>query len=285
MKDPHPERNDPLQPSAPHAEEKFRELLDLVARLRSPEGCPWDRSQKKEDIGRYLIEEAYEVLEALDGASPEELREELGDLLFQILFLARIAEESGEYDMAAVLGEINEKMIRRHPHVFGDAQVANVDAVRANWEQIKKEVEHKGKGEPRLTDGLPRTLSTLARTQRITARASAVGFDWGNAAEVLKKVDEELAEFRVALEAGNQAAMKEEAGDLLFTLVNLCRFAGADAEAALRASLGKFTKRFAYIEQALAKRGKTPAEATLAEMDGLWDEAKNKKNDGDPESR
>ena len=141
------------------------------------------------------------------------------------------------------------------------------------------------KESPASREGLPRTLSTLARTQRITARASAVGFDWGNATEVLKKVEEELSEFRAALEAGNQAAMKEEVGDLLFTLVNLCRFAGADAEAALRASLGKFTKRFAYIEQALAKRGKTPAEATLAEMDGLWDEAKNKKNDGDPESR
>jgi len=285
MKDPHPERIDPLQPSAPHAEEKFRELLDLVARLRSPEGCPWDRSRKKEDIGRYLIEEAYEVLEALDGASPDEIREELGDLLFQILFLARIAEEAGEFDIVAVLGEIIEKMIRRHPHVFGDAQVANVEAVRANWEQIKKEVEHKGKGEARLTKGLPRTLSTLARTQRITARASTVGFDWGNATEVLKKVDEELSEFRVALEAGDQAAMKEEAGDLLFTLVNLCRFTGADAETALRASLGKFTKRFAYIEQKLAERGKTPAKATLAEMDGLWNEAKNKKNDRDPENQ
>ena len=265
-----------MQSSAPHAEENFRELLDLVARLRSPEGCPWDRSQKREDLGRYLIEEAYEVLEALDGDSPEELREEFGDLLFQILFLARIAEEEGKFDMKAVIGGITEKMIRRHPHVFGGAHVANVEAVRANWDQIKKELEHKGDGEPRLCDGIPRSLSTLARTQRITERASAVGFDWEDTAAVLKKVEEELAEFRVALEAGNQAAMKEEAGDLLFTLVNLCRFAGADAEAALRGSLGKFTKRFAQIEQALADRGKTPAESTLAEMDGLWNEIKNK---------
>ena len=204
------------------------------------------------------------------------LREELGDLLFQILFLARITEEEGDFDMTDVLGEINKKMIRRHPHVFGDAQAASVDTVRENWEQIKKEVEHKGKGEPRLTDGLSRNLSALARTQLITARASAVGFDWDSAAEVLKKVEEELSEFRTALEAGNQAAMKEEVGDLLFTLVNLCRFAGADAEAALRASLGKFTRRFAYIEQTLAKRGITPAEATLAEMDALWNEVKKK---------
>ena len=176
-----------MQPSAPHAEAKFRELLDLVARLRSPEGCPWDRAQNKEDIGRYLIEEAYEVLEALHSASKEELCEELGDLLFQILFLARIAEEAEEFDMTAVLGAIIEKMIRRHPHVFGDTQIATVEAVRTNWEKIKKKVEHKGKGSPRIIDGIPRSLSTLARTQRITARASAVGFDWGNTADVLKK--------------------------------------------------------------------------------------------------
>jgi len=237
MDDPNPEKNNSAQPSAPHAEIHFRELLDLVARLRSPGGCPWDRSQKSEDLGRYLIEEAYEVLEALDGGSPDELCEELGDLLFQILFLARIAEEEGNFDMKAVIGGITEKMVRRHPHVFGDAKAANVETVRANWDQIKKELEHKGDGEPRLCDGIPRSLSTLARTQRITERASAVGFDWEDTASVLKKVEEELAEFRVALEAGNEAAMKAEAGDLLFTLVNLCRFAGADAEAALRASL------------------------------------------------
>jgi tetrapyrrole methylase family protein/MazG family protein len=280
MSDPHSERTDPLQPSAPHAEEKFRELVDLVAKLRSPEGCPWDRSQNKEDIGRYLIEEAYEVLEALDGASSEELLEELGDLLFQILFLARIAEEAGEFDMAAVLGAIIEKMIRRHPHVFGDTQVANVEAVRANWDQIKKEVEHKGKGMPRIGEGISRSLSTLAKAQLISARASKVGFDWQNSAAVLKKVEEELAEFRTALEAGNQTAMKGEAGDLLLTLVNLCRFVSVDAEAALRTSLGKFTQRFAYIEQELADRGRTPAESTLAEMDGFWNEAKNKEEEG-----
>jgi tetrapyrrole methylase family protein/MazG family protein len=266
-----------LQPSSPHAEEKFRELVDLVAKLRSAEGCPWDRSQNKEDIGRYLIEEAYEVLEALDGASSGELLEELGDLLFQILFLARITEEAGEFDMAAVLGAIIEKMIRRHPHVFGTVKATSVDAIRANWDQIKKDVEHKGKEEPRLSDGIPRSLSTLAKAQLIGARASTVGFDWENTAAVLKKVEEELAEFRTALEVGNQAAIKGEAGDLLFTLVNLCRFVGVDAEAALRTSFGKFTTRFAYIEQALAEQGRTPEESTLTEMDRLWNEAKKKK--------
>jgi tetrapyrrole methylase family protein/MazG family protein len=277
------ERNDTLKHSAPQAEEQFRDLLNLVARLRSPEGCPWDRSQNKGDIGRYLIEEAYEVLEALEGDSSDELREELGDLLFQILFLARITEEEGDFSMTDVLSEIHKKMIRRHPHVFGDAQAASVDTIRENWAQIKKEVEHKGEGEPSLTEGLSRNLSALARTQLITARASAVGFDWDSAAEVLKKVEEELSEFRTALEAGNQTAINEEVGDLLFTLVNLCRFAGADAEAALRASLGKFTRRFAYIEKTLAKQGITPAEATLDEMDALWNEVKKEKLRKDPE--
>jgi tetrapyrrole methylase family protein/MazG family protein len=284
MNDPNPEKNDSVQPSAPHAEEHFRELLDLVARLRSPRGCPWDRSQKSKDLGRYLIEEAYEVLEALDGDSPDELREELGDLLFQILFLARIAEEEGKFDIKAVIDGISEKMTRRHPHVFGSTTVDNIENVRSNWEQIKKEVEHKGEGDPRICEGIPRSLTTLARTQRITARASAVGFDLEDTVAVLKKVEEELAEFRAALETENSHAMKEEAGDLLFALVNLCRFAGADAEAALRASLGKFTKRFAQIEQTLAERGKTPSESTLAEMDGLWDEIKSKER-GSPDKK
>lgn len=274
-------RNDSLPPSDPSAERKFRKLLDLVARLRSPDGCPWDRAQGKEDIGRYLIEEAYEVLEALEKTTPEELREELGDLLFHILFLSRIAEEQGEFDIAAVLDGITAKMIRRHPHVFGDAKAADAEAVRRNWEQIKKEVEHKGLTAPSLADGLSRSLSTLAKAQQLTARASAVGFDWGSVAEVLDKLEEELAEFRSAAAARNREAMREEVGDLLFTLVNLCRFADADAEAALRASLDKFTRRFAYIEQALSRRGKTPAESDLAEMDGLWNEAKTKERKED----
>ena len=276
MTDPRTDSDNTPGPSAPRAEDKLRGLLDLVARLRAPGGCPWDRSQKKGDLGRYLIEEAYEVLEALDGESPDELREELGDLLFQILFLARIAEEEGVFDMTAVIGGITEKMVRRHPHVFGDARAASVETVRTNWDQIKKELEHKGDGAPRIFDGIPRSLSTLARAQRITERASAVGFDLEDTAAVLKKVEEELAEFRAALESGNSGAMKQEAGDLLLTLVNLCRFAGADAESALRASLGKFTKRFAQIEATLAERGKTPSESTLAEMYGLWDAIKKR---------
>ncbi|MHB9098875.1 MAG: nucleoside triphosphate pyrophosphohydrolase [Syntrophales bacterium] len=271
-----------MKPSTLQAEEKFRELLDLVARLRSPEGCPWDRSQKKEDIAHYLIEEAYEVLEALVAGSPPALMEELGDLLFQILFLARMAEEAGEFDVAGVLGAITEKMIRRHPHVFGDASAESVDEVRDNWERIKKEVEHKGTDDARLFDDIPRSLPTLAKAQRITARASEVGFDWSDTGEVLKKVDEELGEFRSALKEGDRKAMGEEAGDLIFTLVNLCRFAGVDAESALRGSLGKFTRRFAHIERELAAKGETPADSSLAEMDRLWNEAKKIPTEGKP---
>ena len=277
-----PERESRLKQSTGRAEEKFRELLDLIVRLRSAEGCPWDRSRTQADMAGYLIEEAYEVLEAIDGGTPAALKEELGDLLFQILFIARMTEEAGEFDIAAVLGAITDKMIRRHPHVFGDVRVDSVDAVRTNWEQIKKEQEHKGADTASLCDGIPRSLSTLAKAQRITARASEVGFDWNDTGGVLKKVNEELSEFREALAKDDRKAMGEEAGDLLFTLVNLCRFAGVDAEAALRISLGKFTRRFAHIERELAAEGKTPADSTLTEMDRLWNEAKKKPTEGAP---
>jgi tetrapyrrole methylase family protein/MazG family protein len=282
MNDPHSEKGDPAKPSASQAEEKFRVLLDLITRLRAPDGCPWDRSRTQADMAGYLMDEAYEVIEAIDGGSPPALKEELGDLLFQILFIARMAEEADEFDIAGVLVAITEKMIRRHPHVFGGTRADSVDAVRANWEQIKKEQEHKGVDKPSLCDGIPRSLSTLAKAQRITTRASEVGFDWSDTGEVLKKVDEELSEFRDALAKGDQKAMGEEAGDLLFTLVNLCRFTGVDAEAALRISLGKFTRRFAHIERQLAAHGKTPADSTLAEMDRLWNEAKKQSMEREP---
>ncbi|MHB8769882.1 MAG: nucleoside triphosphate pyrophosphohydrolase [Syntrophales bacterium] len=268
--------------SAAGAEANFRGLLDLIARLRSAEGCPWDRSRTLPDMARYLIDEAYEVVEAIDGDSPPAIREELGDLLFQILFIARMAEEAGDFDIAAVLAGISEKMIRRHPHVFGDVRVDSVEDVRLNWEQIKREQEHKGNDVSRLEQGIPRTLPTLAKVQLITGRAAKVGFDWSDAGGVLAKLDEEIDEFNRAREQGDRKALAEEAGDLLFTLVNLCRFAGVDAEAALRTSLGKFTRRFAYIERALAAEGRRPADATPAEMDRLWNEAKTEPTTGAP---
>jgi len=265
-----------MKPTAT-CEEKFRELLLLIARLREPDGCPWDRAQTKADIGRYLIEEAYEVIEALEGP-PDHLREELGDLLFQILFLARMAEEAGEFNIADLLAEITAKMVRRHPHVFGDATADSIEEVRTNWERIKADVEHKGAEGDSLTAGIQRSLSTLAKAQRITARASAAGFDWSDADGVLDKVEEELAEFRAALKTKQPEQMRDEAGDLIFTLVNLCRFIRVDAEEALRASLRKFTDRFSYIERKLAARGMTPRDSSQTEMDRIWEEAK--KNEG-----
>lgn len=255
-------------------EEKFGELLLLIARLRGPDGCPWDRAQTKPDIGRYLIEEAYEVLEALEGASPENVREELGDLLFQILFLARMAEEAGEFTTAGLLTEITAKMVRRHPHVFGNATVDGVEEVRKNWERIKADVEHKGTDGDSLTAGIPDSLPTLAKAQRIADRASSAGFDWPDADGVLEKVEEELAEFRAALKTKQPERVRDEAGDLIFTLVNLCRFVEVDAESALRASLRKFTARFTHMEQNLAARGMTLRDSSQAEMDRFWEEAK-----------
>lgn len=263
-----------MKVSAPQAETKLRELLEIIVRLRAPDGCPWDRSQKKGDIALYLIEEACEVLEALEGDSPEDLKEEIGDLLFQVLFLARIAEEAGEFDAASVLGAAAEKMIRRHPHVFGDARVGSIEEVRENWKRIKREVERRKPGSAGLLDGIPRSPSALAEAQRITARASEVGFDWKDASGVLQKVEEELGEFRAALAAGDRRQMAEEAGDLLFTLVNLCRFVRVDAEAALRISLEKFRRRFSRIESELTARGKTLAGASPVEMDRIWEESK-----------
>ncbi len=226
------------------------------------------------DIGRYLIEEAYEVLEALEGASPGNVQEELGDLLFQILFLARMAEDAGEFNMVDVLEGITAKMIRRHPHVFGDIKVDGVEEVRTHWERIKTEVEHKGQKESPICDGISRSLSKMAKAQRITARAAEAGFDWPDTAGVLEKVEEELAEFRAALEMKNPMRIQDEAGDLLLTLVNLCRFSRVDAETALRSSLRKFIDRFSHIERELAARGKTPKSSSPAEMNRIWDEAK-----------
>ena len=261
-----------MKPNPP-TEEKFRELLSLVARLRGPDGCPWDRAQTRPDIGLYLLEEAYEVIEALEGP-PAHLREELGDLLFHILLLARMAEEAGEFTTMDVLAEITAKMVRRHPHVFGNTTAESIEDVRVQWERIKADVEHKGEDKSSLTAGISRSLPTLAKAQQITARASKAGFDWPDAEGVLKKVEEELAEFRAALETKEPDRMRDEAGDLLFTLVNLCRFAKVDAEAALRSSLGKFTRRFSHVERELAARGKSPKESSQAEMDRIWEEAK-----------
>ena len=254
---------------------EFRRLLDIIQRLRSPQGgCPWDLKQKKEDLGRYLIEEAYELIDAIEAGDPAGQREEMGDLLFQILFLARIAEEKGEFGVPDVLKEIGDKMIRRHPHVFGSGKADTVDEVKSNWERIKQEQENK-KPEGALSS-LPRSLPSLLKAQIITEKAARLGFDWPDIQGVIMKVEEEVGELKAAVSAGDPAAVKGEIGDLLFSIVNLSRFAGVNADDSLKGAIDKFLRRFSYIEKKLAEKSSTPEAASLEEMDRLWDESKGK---------
>jgi tetrapyrrole methylase family protein/MazG family protein len=254
----------------------FQRIAEIIDRLRAPDGCLWDRQQKKGDVGRYLLEEAYEVIDAIEGGKSEALCEELGDVLFQILFLARISEEAGEFDISDVIDRISEKMIRRHPHVFGDTAVESVDEIRSNWENIKIHDEGKTDWKGSLIYKIPRSLPSLSRAKKITESASKVGFDWESKEGVLEKIEEELEELKAALGIEGASLIKEEIGDLLFSIVNLCRFTEVDPEEALRSSIAKFIKRFAFIEKSLKDEGKTPDEASLEEMDRLWDIAKSK---------
>ncbi|MCX7981682.1 MAG: nucleoside triphosphate pyrophosphohydrolase [Syntrophales bacterium] len=248
----------------------FSVLSNLIKTLRSPEGCPWDRTQKKADLGKYLINEAYEVLDAIESGDKIAFREELGDLLFQIVFLAVLAEEEGEFTLEEVVSHVKEKMVRRHPHVFGERAVDGVEEVKKNWELMKME---EGKS---LLNGTPRSLPALRRAQEITKRAARVGFDWPQIEGLWKKMDEELDELKQALAAQDKDKVELEVGDLLFTCVNLARFLQVEAEEALRNTTDRFVERFSYIEDRLKAKGKKLEEATLEEMDALWEEAKGK---------
>jgi tetrapyrrole methylase family protein/MazG family protein len=252
----------------------FQELLDIIARLRAPEGCLWDRRQKKSDVGKYLIEEAFEVLDAIESGAPGDLKEELGDLLFQILFIARITEEEGEFDILDVITDICEKMIRRHPHVFGDQKVENIEDIRANWEDIKQRVELKGGREGSLLCGVPLALPALLRAEKVTKEASKAGFDWEDMEGVIQKIDEEFNELKQALSSSNKDRIRDELGDLLLSFVNLGRFAGVNSEEALRFSTQKFIRRFKFIEDRFREEGRSLSGASLEEMDALWNEAK-----------
>jgi tetrapyrrole methylase family protein/MazG family protein len=257
------------------ATDRFEKLLALIERLRNPEGgCPWDIRQTKEDVGRYLLDETYEVLDAVGKDSPAALREELGDLLFMILFLARIAEEENLFGINGVLDDISAKMIRRHPHVFGETKVKDAAEVKRNWDQIKRDVEKRGDGDLSILARVPRTMPALMRAQKLTAEAAKVGFDWDSAQSVMAKVEEELGEFREALAKGDPDRVRDEIGDVLFSIVNLSRHLKVNSEEALRSTNRKFEERFLYIEERLRERGKDPASSTLEEMDALWEEAK-----------
>ena len=248
-------------------------LLALMAALRTPKtGCPWDLEQSFETIAPYTIEEAYEVADAIERGDLKGLQDELGDLLLQVVFHARMAEEAGKFDFADVVQAITEKLVRRHPHVFGDARDLNPDEVKVLWSKIKAD-ERRGKNERRTLDGVPLALPALARALKLQDKAAKVGFDWEKKSDVEAKVAEELADLAAAADA---AAAHEEIGDLLFALVNLARWLDVDPEGALRGANAKFERRFHAIEDALKIRGKTPAQSTLAEMDTLWNEAKKK---------
>jgi len=260
------------------AEERFGKLLALIETLRNPVGgCHWDIHQTKADVGRFLLDETCEVLDAVDRDSPAAMREELGDLLFMILFLARIAEEENLFGIEGILDEITAKMIRRHPHVFGDAQVEDAAEVKRNWDRIKRDVEKRGEGDASILARVPRAMPALLRAQKLTAEAAKVGFDWDSAQAVLAKIEEEMGELREALSGTNPERVRDEIGDLLFSVVNLSRHAKVNAEEALRATNRKFEERFLYIEEKLRAQGKDPASATLEEMDTLWEEAKRQK--------
>ncbi len=258
------------------AQRQLQELIALIKKLRAPDGCPWDQKQTKQDIGKYLLDESYEVLDALAENDARHIQEELGDLLFQILFIAEIASESGEFSLAEVMTAIREKMIRRHPHVFGDVRVNSVREVKENWQEIKKK-ERGGKDvENDLFSNIPRSLPALKRAQKITSIAARCGFDWENTDDVLKKLQEEIYELASARTSGDIQKIEEEMGDIFFTLVNLSRFLSIDAETATTGTINKFLRRFAYITEQLSARGQSLSDATLADMDALWNDAKEK---------
>ncbi|NKB66468.1 MAG: nucleoside triphosphate pyrophosphohydrolase [Candidatus Latescibacteria bacterium] len=252
----------------------FAELVDVMARLRAPDGCPWDREQTHETLKPYLLEEAYEVLEAIDEADDTELCAELGDVLLQVVFHAQVASEEGRFTVEDVGRAIVDKLIRRHPHVFGDVKVDGADQVVQNWEQIKK-TERQEKDRPdSLLDGIPKQLPALLRAQRAQSKVSRQGFDWDKIDGPLDKVEEEFAEVRQAWKEGTSQQVEEEVGDLLFALVNSARFLDVNPEDALRRSVAKFERRFRAIEAELEKRGKSVEEASIEEMDAIWDAVK-----------
>jgi tetrapyrrole methylase family protein/MazG family protein/ATP diphosphatase len=250
-------------------------LLQIMRRLRDPVGgCPWDLEQTFATIAPYTVEEAYEVADAIERGDLGDLRDELGDLLFQTVFHAQMAQEQGQFDFADVAQAICDKMLRRHPHVFGQADGRTSAEQTDAWEVIKAgERAAKGKAAS-LLDDIPASLPAMTRAVKLTKRAARVGFDWPNTTEVLVKLREELAELEVEIDAGDQAKAREELGDLLFVVANLARKLDIEPEDALRSANAKFVRRFSYIERSLAKRGRSPDQSDLAEMDDLWNAAK-----------
>jgi ATP diphosphatase len=259
-------------------------LIEIMARLRDPEtGCPWDREQTFRTIAPYTIEEAYEVADAIERGDMAALKEELGDLLFQVVFYAQMGREEGKFDFHAIAAQIADKMVRRHPHVFGEATIETAKAQTLAWEEhkaaerkVRAEVERR---RPSPLDGIPAALPALTRAEKLQKRAARVGFDWPEAAQVLDKIEEEIGELRAELAlpaagAAQRARIEDEVGDLFFALVNLARHVGVDPEQALRGTSAKFERRFRRIDELLEAQGRTLSEASLDEMEALWQQAK-----------
>lgn len=263
---------------------RFHELVEVVRRLRGPNGCPWDREQTPQSLRGCLLEEAYEVLDALDRQDVDDVRDELGDLLLQIVFQAQMASEAGAFDIDAVIDGVAAKMVRRHPHVFADTVVTDTAEVLRNWSRIKSaERAAKGdRGDPSVLSGLPTELPALHAAHRIGEKAARVGFDWPTAEAAMAKVHEEIRELEEALASGSSARIEHELGDALFALASVGRLAEQNAEAALRTALARFTRRFRGVERALAASGRDIHATSLDELESLWQAEKAAEHSADP---
>ncbi len=265
------------QPGRPRAGEKFDRLVEIMARLRGPGGCPWDREQTFDSIKPYTLEETYEVLDAIDRRDWRALAEELGDLILQAVFYAEMAAEKGLFTIADSLDAINAKLVRRHPHVFGDGTAKTAGQVLARWNEIKADEKRERGEQPQgLLDGVLRNQPALMEAAHLSKKAAAAGFDWPDVGGVFDKMREEIAELEKARQGESPEKIEEEIGDLLFTIVNLARFLGADPEQALRRTNAKFRARFAEVENGLAARGRDFRQTTIEEMEELWQQAKAK---------
>ena len=250
---------------------QFEELVNIVSRLRAPDGCPWDREQTNQTLLPYFVEEVYEAIESIDDGDWDLVKEELGDILLHIVFQASIAEDEKNFQIIDSLDNINKKLINRHPHVFGDAKAEAAFHAKQNWEAEK----HKEKGRESRLDGVPNSLPSLIRAQRLQQKASYAGFDWEKIEQVWGKVNEEIIELKEAEISGNNQHIEEEIGDLLFAIVNLSRHLNISSEDALRKTNQKFIRRFKKVEEGIKAKGKKLIEASLEEMDSIWNEAKH----------
>lgn len=269
-----------MKKSAKPEKADITRLMELMKRLRGPGGCPWDKEQTMRSLTPFIIEEAYEVVSAIDSGDMEHIKEELGDLLFQVIFVSQLASEKGVFTLADVIEGSHGKMVNRHPHVFGESRAETSEAVLKQWAEIKK-AEKKGKEkEDGYLAGVPEVLPALLRAHKISQKASKVGFDWKGVEEVLEKLDEETAEFKEAVRSAKAAEMEEELGDMLFTMVNIGRFLQVNPEDALRKTIAKFISRFHHVERAVIQKGDDLSTTSMDEMERLWQEAKafEKKN-------